>query len=127
MEWRTAGEIASRQYTCGYCGTAIASQRGFYAFFNGRGDAASIYICHQCNCPTFFDVFGEPTPGALIGNEVPDVDESVGSLYGEARRAYAAGSFTAAVLCSRTSAVVAIPLPKQAPASAKRWMRRTAT
>ena len=59
-------------------------------------------ICHVCKRPTFLDHQGSQHPGAPFGAPVGDVPEaSVSQLYEEARRATAAGAYTAAVLCCR--------------------------
>lgn len=90
----------SRSYGCGHCGSHIASQRG-YSGHDELGRWEYIYICHRCGRPTYFDIAKRATPGALFGESIGDVEKTVDDLYEEARRSYAASSFTATVLCCR--------------------------
>jgi hypothetical protein len=61
-----------------------------------------MYICHFCRCPTLFNADGVQTPGVPHGESVRHIsDEGVAEMYEEARRAFSAGAFTAAILCCR--------------------------
>ncbi len=101
IEWKNIMTIPSHTYTCGYCGNPLASEKGFYCMLNNT-KWGSIYICHECNNPTYFDINGKQTPGVPFGNAVHNIpDESVANLYNEARQCIAVNSFTASVLCSR--------------------------
>jgi hypothetical protein len=95
--------LQSKSYICGYCGTPIASDRGWVGhkqFEQTR--PAFILVCHKCSRPTFIDYDGHQTPGIAFGQTVNDIsDSSVAVMYEEARKATSAGSFTAAVLCCR--------------------------
>ena len=105
--WSNNQNLASRSFTCGYCGRPIASQLGFKATtektFPQIGHKSSyIYICHFCSRPTYFDYDGEQIPGIAYGNDVNNIQEdSVDKLYQEARRATSSNCYTAAVLCCR--------------------------
>jgi hypothetical protein len=102
IRWDGPSSISSRYYTCGHCGASIASEKGWRGQYIGLAPQASIYICHLCFCPTFFDIDQKQTPGPLFGNLVEDIPEKqVRDLYDEARRTTATGSYTAAVLCCR--------------------------
>jgi Domain of unknown function (DUF4145) len=101
IRWDGPNSLSSRYYTCGYCGASIASEKGWNGEYIGLKPKASIYICHGCFCPTFFDIDETQTPGPLFGNRVEDIPEQVRDLYDEARRTTATGSYTAAVLCCR--------------------------
>lgn len=95
-----SSSMSSRTYKCGYCGSSIASQKGWTA----QGNRAHIYVCHICNRPTFFDGTegGKQFPGVVFGNPVNDIpDETVSDLYNEARSCTGAVAYTAAVLCCR--------------------------
>ncbi|HEY8084037.1 MAG TPA: DUF4145 domain-containing protein [Methylophilaceae bacterium] len=101
--WEAIQTINSRSYTCGYCGSPLSSERGWRAR-NGPSGVyiATIYICHKCASPTFFDIADNQTPGIVFGNVVSDIpEENVSQLYEEARRTTGAGAYTAAVLCCR--------------------------
>ena len=103
-EWEGIGGLASRTYTCGHCSTSLASERGWWARPKASGGpiCGSIYICHKCGQPTFFDQFGRQFPGVVFGDAVADIPEkTVEQLYNEARTTTSTGAYTAAVLCCR--------------------------
>jgi hypothetical protein len=101
--WDSIQGLQSHSYTCGYCGTPIASERGWFARLGRNGPVGgSIYVCHQCSQPTFFAHSGRQTPGVAFGATVKDIpDKTVEQLYDEARRTTGAGANTAVVLCCR--------------------------
>jgi hypothetical protein len=103
INWQQLGSQSSRRYTCGHCGSPLASERGWQAHHPQAGTpVAWIYICHLCNNPTYFDPEKKQIPGCAFGDTVADIpDESVRILYDEARNATAAGCHTAAVLSCR--------------------------
>jgi hypothetical protein len=103
MIWQHQSNLNSHSYTCGYCGNSLASEVGYVATSPGGSLLGSIYICHRCTRPTFFDSeTGEQNPGSAFGESVENVtDISLFEIYEEARRATSAGCFTAAVLCCR--------------------------
>ena len=105
LMWRGIQTFASRSYTCGHCGNPLASEKGFTAFWEGTPSSvhvAFIMICHHCCRPTFFDINNAQTPGVAFGNTVSDItDESIATLYDEARRATGANCPTLAVLACR--------------------------
>ena len=101
--WESIQGLESRSYTCGYCGNALASEKGWVARLSRQGPfGAFIYVCHQCWQPTFFDHTQRQTPGVVFGGPVTDIPEKmVEQLYEEARKTTGAGAYTAAVLCCR--------------------------
>jgi uncharacterized protein DUF4145 len=107
LNWSNIVNITSRSYTCGYCGNPLASQNGWQGNLQSNPVKAGgyIYVCHQCSCPTFFDVretFTKQTPGVVFGNTVKDIpDKALSTLYEEARKCTGMGCFTASVLCCR--------------------------
>lgn len=105
LGWKDPQNFTSRSYTCGYCGHALASEKGYGATWPDTGESrirAWIFICHHCSRPSFFDDDGRQSPGIIFGEAVQDVsDPSVAGMYEEARRAYSASAYTAAVLCCR--------------------------
>ena len=102
LTWEyTGGTIKSRDFICGHCGSPLASERGWYAYSGGH-IVACIYICHKCNQPTYFAPGVKQIPGVAYGNPVHNIpDQSVESLYEEARNCTASNASTAAVLCCR--------------------------
>lgn len=101
--WEKVGNLPSRKYVCGYCGSPLASDKGWYAKLpQGVSAAAWIFICHQCGRPTFIDVDGTQTPGVTFGNPVADIpDAGIQTLYEEARKCTGTSAYTAAVLACR--------------------------
>jgi len=101
VTWSHVQQIGSKVYTCGYCGSRIASDKGFLAV-DSKGNGVYIYICHQCTNPTYIDVNGKQYPGTAFGDPVNGItDQSVLQLYEEARRCTSSNSNTASVLCCR--------------------------
>ncbi len=99
--WANVQSLRSGRFNCGYCGASVASDRGYYFDFSGRGgDWAYIRICPACLCPSFF-VGNEQIPGAAFGRPIQPTPPDVGGLYDEARTCTAAGAYTAAVLAAR--------------------------
>jgi DNA-directed RNA polymerase subunit RPC12/RpoP len=102
LTWQKIDTIPSRSYKCSYCGRALASEKGWTAQDAMGQTVAFIYICHQCNKPTFIEGDGTQYPGILIGNLVDGIpDDSVKILYDEARSTAGAGNYTASILCCR--------------------------
>ncbi len=89
FNWNGVTNQSTRNYTCGYCGTPIASEKGWNANRKGLANIDGfIYICHKCTRPTFIDQTegGKQTPGVVFGSEVKGIPEKeVHDLYNEAR------------------------------------------
>lgn len=97
-KWFNTSNITSKSYKCGFCGNEIASNKGYFVE-HGIG---TIYICHKCNSPTFFDMYNNQTPGALYGKEFTlDIPEDIKILYNEARKCYSVGAYSAVNMCCR--------------------------
>ena len=101
MNWQGPSAIVPLQYVCGYCGNKVASNLGIFAREPlERGNSAYVYICPNCDKPTYF-CNGVLVPSAAPGNNVANLPSDINSLYSEARRASAASAHTAAVLVCR--------------------------
>jgi len=59
-----------------------------------------IYVCPNCDKPTFFD-HDRQFPGVAPGNEVGHLPDDLKQLYREARNCCSVSAFTASVLASR--------------------------
>ena len=94
--WTNMESIPTKAYDCPYCGNRVASTFGW-----DGGGIAWIYVCSHCLHPTYFTEEGTQIPGIAAGELVDNVPLGVGSAYGEARDALAAGAPTASVLMSR--------------------------
>jgi hypothetical protein len=97
--WNQAMPVKSEQYTCGYCDRLVASAAGY---FTGGPPARIARDCPNCHGLTVFGENGATMPAPLPGQNVENLPEMVGKIYGEARAALAAGAPTAAALLFRT-------------------------
>lgn len=96
MVWPDAQGMRTRPYTCGYCGSYVASDKGFASHYGNL----EIHICADCNQPSFFHEERQ-VPGVPYGEEVGNLPDDIAKLYSEARNCMASSSPTAAVLTCR--------------------------
>jgi len=105
MNWINTQNQVSKSYKCGYCGSPLASEKGYYATEYIVGSTTTvgwIYICHKCQKPTYFEKNGNQTPGPLVGNSIKHIPEQdIERLYNEARMCYSIGAYTSSVMCCR--------------------------
>jgi hypothetical protein len=102
--YRHLQDIENRSFICGFCGHKVSSDRGYKIgqYQDGSGDQiGGVYICPNCNGPTFFSPDGEKFPGNAFGEGVDDVPDDLNTLYEEARKCTAENCHTAAVLLCR--------------------------
>ena len=98
MSWINTKKLTSKNYICGYCGSNICSNIGYF----NDDDEMSIYICHKCNKPTFFQWEEIQTPGSLFGKQFEvAIPEIVSNLYNEARLDYSVNAFSSVGMCCR--------------------------
>ena len=81
MAWHNQNVIGPRTYTCGYCDVVVGPNSGFFS------DTGRIYICSNCEKPSYFDGTGQ-YPGVAFGEKISDVPEEIDELYNEARTAH---------------------------------------
>lgn len=102
-QWHQPQNLTSRAFICGYCGKDVSSNKGYG--IRGRGgsgtDLGGVYICHQCQGPTFFSPAGNQLPGQRVGQSVVGVPQDLHRLYEEARMCASGNCPTAAVLSCR--------------------------
>lgn len=101
--WTGIGEHSPRRIDCGFCGEAAVSHFG-YAHSIGNGTRYSqplIYICANCGCPTFFDLYEEQHPGPRLGREIDNLPDDVQEVYDEIRDSIKSNCNTAAILLGR--------------------------
>lgn len=99
--WNKTEEANTIKYSCGYCGVITAPSQMYYTSSSGRETMSSIYICSNCNRPTFISYLGDQVPGPLIGREVKHLPELIKGLYEEARKCISVGANTSSVLACR--------------------------
>ena len=102
--WPQRSDLPVRSYRSGFCGDNVASDKGYRLTQNKDGSGnpnGGIYICPQCNYPSFLTPNGIQIPGSAIGNDVKHVPDGVQDLYREARRCATEQCHTAAVLICR--------------------------
>lgn len=102
--WRSIQTINNRCYICGYCNHKVSSDRGYKLGHgsDGSGDQfGGIYICPNCQGPTFFSEYQGRYPSPSFGKPVTNVPNHLNDLYEEARKCTSKGCFTAAVLLCR--------------------------
>lgn len=107
-KWHSSSTINSKNYVCGHCGSDITSNIGYHMYESSSGSSRDIekgyiYICHQCNKPTYFDDI-EQVPGAVFGKKFDKkifTDELIFELYNEARRCMEINAFTSVGMCCR--------------------------
>jgi hypothetical protein len=111
LEWKDTSKLGSRKFTCGYCGSLVSSDVGYYG--SGKASAkgplfisSSIYVCPGCTAPTYFwNILGEEsvqTPAEPLGRPVEALPDGVKDIYAEARLAASSKAFTGCVLLCRT-------------------------
>jgi Domain of unknown function (DUF4145) len=99
--WFGTAEVRGNSYTCGYCGLKSGPSRKYYCKDSTHvyGD---IFICPNCNRPTFISISGkEQVPGPILGEEVEHLPSDVEQLYTEARKCISVNAFTSSVLSCR--------------------------
>ena len=99
--WNHVQAVGAAEWTCGYCGKLVASDRG-WSLAPSSGGYLYIRICSYCAGPTFFLDGGEYSPSPTPGRAVDHVPADLAALYGEARATAGAGAPTAAVMACRT-------------------------
>lgn len=99
--WLNTQRIEALSYICGYCGAYVASYEGYVQHTN-MVISGHIYICHNCENPTYKSRKGGIVPSPTFGNTVEHIPiKEVEDLYNEARNCMRANASTAAILCCR--------------------------
>ncbi|MCS0652016.1 DUF4145 domain-containing protein [Cytobacillus firmus] len=101
-EWKNCYTAGGKSYDCGFCGSSVGPS--FYYSCQGSNgyEYGSIYLCPNCNKPTFFqEGTGEQVPGSIFGEDIEHLPEDIDQLYSEARKCLSVNAFTSAVLSCR--------------------------
>lgn len=103
IEWVDTSKLTKFKYTCGYCSSFVAPDRGYY------GNKSKICICPYCSQPTYFDSVSRQTPGRSYGNSISSLPEDIGKIYNEARICITISAHTAsAMLCRKLLMNIAV-------------------
>ncbi len=95
-------EVTGISYNCGYCGSIAAPSKGYWTSNAGYNDTGHIYICSNCNQPTYIREGTDiQIPGPIIGRNITHLPDSINSLYDEARKCITVSANTSAVLACR--------------------------
>lgn len=100
--WQDVVNLPARSYRCGYCSDKVSSEKGVQSYNRATGKReAYIFLCPNCNGPTFITPRGDQLPSPIFGNSVSKVPEELNALYEEARKCTAHNCFTSSVLTCR--------------------------
>lgn len=115
----TTNIIKQTSFQCGYCGKSVVSSEGMETTVNPRhkydsdiqsiiqkmrnGKVIGVYICPNCNKPTFKDeiILETQVPLPKIDNNLQNIPLEVMKVYQEALDAYSAEAFTGTTLLCR--------------------------
>lgn len=98
MTWYSVTGLGPMQFRCGHCGFNVANDKGYC---KEGGAPGKIYVCPNCDKPTYFDPNARQFPGVVPGNEVQHLPPELEQLYREARNCCSLSAYTASVLATR--------------------------
>jgi hypothetical protein len=102
MQWLNVENIEVAKFTCAYCRSLVASDRGYTANGDVNNTHAYIRICPSCQYPTFFTLRGFQHPTAAFGKPVSHLpSQEIEALYDEARNCMRVAAYIAAVMCCK--------------------------
>lgn len=118
-----------KNFQCGHCGKSVCTEIGITAKVNqiyndtdffqmvnaliNRGRVIGIYICPNCQKPTFIDeiICRKQIPLPKRDNNLKNIPLEISKVYQEALDAYSAGAFTGTtLLCRKLLMNIAIEL-----------------
>lgn len=105
-KWSDLVPLTERKYNCGFCNSLVSTNKG-YVFGSKQYSSyvnisKEIYICPNCNKPTFYDVYKQKyTPGIKYGIHVEKLPKDIAELYDEARNVYSVNAFTSVAMVTR--------------------------
>lgn len=106
----TIVSVSNFSYVCGYCGTNSGPSKGYDCSSQLRQNGTTkttkhggVYICPQCNKPTFITQTGEKVqvPGPKLGDDIEFLPLDIEQLYNEARSCVSVNAYTASILSCR--------------------------
>lgn len=103
LDWIELQQVKSKKFKCFFCDSEIASDKGYrLAGEVSLNTSWGIYICPNCESPTFFNRYDQQIPRPLFGNSLSFLPKDVEELFDEARMCYAINAFTSSVTICRT-------------------------
>lgn len=132
--WSELQRIEGVQYVCGFCGSITAPTHGYMTreigvFGEGVNVVETggyIYICPNCNRPTFIhetEKDREQVPGQKFGRNVQYLPTDISKLYNEARDCMSVGAYTAtAMICRKLLMHIAVEQGAEAGKSFKHYV-----
>jgi hypothetical protein len=105
-EWYTSiANVKGYSYVCGYCGSKAGPSKQYYCndtVGNKSIIKGNIYICPNCNKPTFINKINEEqVPGPRLGNDIEFLPDDINQLFNEARNCISVNAYTSSVLSCR--------------------------
>jgi hypothetical protein len=103
--WHNTVQVEAVSYMCGYCGLNAGPSKGYICYESESGaliPKGNIYICPNCNKPTFINKLEDvQIPGPILGENIQFLPNDVEQLYNEARKCISVNAYTASVLACR--------------------------
>ncbi|MGE3975879.1 MAG: DUF4145 domain-containing protein [Bdellovibrionales bacterium] len=101
LQWQGVNSVGEKSFDCGHCGSHVGPSIGFIGRHQSNGYQGLIMICPKCTLPTSLTIAGQ-IPGPQYGEIVSGItDTNVKALYDEARKCFAAHSYTGSVMVAR--------------------------
>lgn len=106
-EWLSADRMSPYKYQCAHCDAVVGPASGYLCDRknSGRSPLARIFICSNCNRPTYFESFNgggrTQIPSPRYGNKIEHLPEEIEKVYTEIRDCMSHQLFTAGVLLAR--------------------------
>ncbi len=113
LHWQKVNNLPAVKYTCGYCGLLQSPDKGYTGTSQdrlGSHEDVYIYICSNCDKPTFFYTpKGDQTPAPIYGENVGGIDdENTNKLFQEARNCVELAPTSAIMACRKILMHVAV-------------------
>ena len=100
--WYKPENLNAFSYQCGFCSNKVSSEKGMRNYEGQRGQSNSyVYLCPECQGPTFITANREQYPSPVFGHPVSSVPEDLAQLYDEARKCAGHNCYTSSVLTCR--------------------------
>ncbi|XZA53706.1 DUF4145 domain-containing protein [Bacillus amyloliquefaciens] len=101
-EWVDVDRMDPCKYQCAHCDALVGPDSGYLCDRHG-GALGKVYICPNCNRPTYFEMSNDRTqiPSPRYGNKIEHLPEEIEKVYTEIRDCMSHQLYTAGVLLAR--------------------------